>query len=374
MTGIRSWGDRVNAALRRSLISSIKQERAYYAAHPNEKMPKRASLMALSGGGAQGAFGAGLLNGWSASGTRPQFKVVTGISTGALIAPFAFLGPNYDDELRQAYTTIETKDVARPSQPLLSVLFGDQALADTAPLQKLVARYVTPALLNAVAREQAKGRRLLIGTTNLDAQRPVIWDMGAIAASGNPHALEIFRKVIVASASIPVAFPPVYFTVEADGESFEEMHVDGGVVAQVFLFGGDFSALEAARKAGGVRRPADLYVIRNGTPNPAWRAVTPRVFPIAERTVDTLIKFNGLNDLLRLHAIAVRDGIHFHLATIPDLGSAKPTEPFDRQYMNRLYRLGYEMAKNGYPWRTQPPITLYPDARATTQPSPSKSR
>ncbi len=361
MADVRTWGERINPAFRRSLIESVQQERDYYAAHPDQAMPKRVSMLALSGGGAQGAFGAGLLNGWSEAGTRPQFKLVTGVSTGALIAPLAFLGPEYDDKLRQAYTTIETHDILDTHGPLLTLLLGRQALADTEPLRRMVAQTIDEQVLEAIAREHRRGRRLLIGTTNLDAQRPVIWNMGAIAASGRPDALALFRKVIVASASIPVAFPPVYIDVVAAHQRFEEMHVDGGVVAQVFLFGGGFSVLDEARKAGTAARPIDLYVIRNGTPDPAWEAIAPRLMPIASRSIDTLLKFNGLNDLLRLHTIAVRDGMDFHLAYIPgDLRIEPPKEVFDREYMTRLFNLAYEAAKAGYPWREQPPVSLYP--------------
>ncbi|HEX7009661.1 MAG TPA: patatin-like phospholipase family protein [Phycisphaeraceae bacterium] len=373
MPDVRSWSEAIDPALRQSLRDSIEQERAYYAAHPDETRPERVSLLALSGGGAQGAFGAGLLVGWSEAGTRPQFKVVTGVSTGALIAPLAFLGPEYDDELREAYTTIETRDVLRPGRPLLTFLFGGQALADTTPLRRLVARFVDEEVLQAIAREHAKGRRLLIGTTNLDAQRPVIWNMGEIAASGHPRALELFRDVIVASASIPVAFPPVYIEVKAGSDTFEEMHVDGGVVAQVFLFGGGFSVLEEARRTATTPRPIDLYVIRNGSPDPAWQAVTPRLLPIASRSIDTLLKFNGLNDLLRLHAIAVRDGMTFHLAYIPGDLPFEPAEAFDPEYMARLFNLAYEAAAAGYPWREQPPVSLYPRADAVPLEDPEPS-
>ena len=359
MTDIRSWGENINEALRASIVESVQQERDYYAAHPEESMPQRTSLLALSGGGAQGAFGAGLLCGWTEAGTRPEFKLVTGISTGALIAPLAFAGPEYDDKLRAAYTTVETIDILIP-RPLL-ILFGSQALADTEPLRKLVSVYVDRQLLDVVAREHAKGRRLLVATTNLDAQRPVIWNLGAIAASGHPRALDLFRNVIIASASIPAAFPPVYIEVVADGKKYDEMHVDGGVVAQVFLFGGGFSVLQEARKHGITPRPIDLYVIRNGTPDPSWHAIAPRLLPIATRSIDTLLNVSGLNDMLRLHGIAVRDGMNFHLAYIPPDLSTESDEVFDREYMTRLFNAAFEASKNGYPWLKQPPMSLFPE-------------
>ena len=193
------------------------------------------NYLPLSGGGEDGAFGAGLLNGWSAAGTRPKFDVVTGVSTGSLIAPFAFLGSDYDAILKEAYTTISTADIAR-----VNVLFAAVGLAPSissnALFEKLIARYMTKQVLNAIAQEYRKGRALFVGTTDLDAQRAVIWNIGAIADSGRPDALELARRIIMASASIPGVFPPVRMKVTVDGKVYDELHVDGGVTRQVFLF------------------------------------------------------------------------------------------------------------------------------------------
>ena len=159
--------------------------------------------------------------------TRPSFKLVTGVSTGALTAPFAFLGPAYDEKLKQVYTTITTKDIFR-LRSLLAILLRPDAIALNDPLAKLTAEIVDEKMLKDVATEHLKGRRLFISTTALDAQRPVVWNMGAISASGHPNALGLFRDIMIASAAIPVAFPPIYIKVEAYGQRFDEMHVDGG--------------------------------------------------------------------------------------------------------------------------------------------------
>ena len=174
------------------------------------------NYLAVSGGGDNGAFGAGLMNGWTETGTRPEFKMVTGVSTGALIAPFAFLGPDYDAALREVYTTMTPEKVYR-ARGLSAALFDD-AMADTTPLAEMIAKYADQKMFDAIAREYQKGRLLLIGTTDLDAQRPVIWNIGAIAASGHPEALELFRKILRASAAIPGAFQPVLIDVEIDGQ------------------------------------------------------------------------------------------------------------------------------------------------------------
>ena len=182
------------------------------------------NYLAISGGGANGAFGAGLLVGWTATGKRPEFSMVTGVSTGALTAPFAFLGPEYDDEMKEVYTSTTTKDIAR-KRNLFTAAFGD-SVTDTAPLKALIAKYIDAEMIDAIAREHRRGRRLFIGTLNLDASRSVIWSIGAIAASDYPQKISLIHELLRASAAIPVAFPPVMITVEAEGKQYDEMHVD----------------------------------------------------------------------------------------------------------------------------------------------------
>ena len=213
-----------------------------------------AYFLAISGGGDNGAYGAGFLNGWTAAGTRPEFKVVTGISTGALIAPFAFLGPKYDHVLEKVYTTSSQKDIFK-KRGIAAWLFGD-SMADTRPLASVIESYVTRALLDEIAAEYAKGRILLVGTTNLDSLEPVIWNMTAIAASQDPRAVPLFRSILLASASIPGAFPPVMIDVNLDGAKYQEMHVDGGTIAQVFLYPPSVSIAGAPkRKTSGLHHP-----------------------------------------------------------------------------------------------------------------------
>jgi predicted acylesterase/phospholipase RssA len=224
------------------------------------------SFLAVSGGGSDGAFGAGLLVGWTARGDRPEFDIVTGVSTGALTAPFAFLGPRHDGALKEVYTKYSTDELVT-KQPIRGLL-GGEALANNAPLARVIASYVNEGFLQEVAHEHAPGRRLLIGTTNLDAQRPVIWDMGRIASS--PHALELFRSVLLASAAIPGVFPPVFIKVQADGQAREEMHVDGGTTNQVFLLPTQITTggIDAKLGINPIRR---LYIIRNGRLDPEFK-------------------------------------------------------------------------------------------------------
>jgi len=310
------------------------------------------NYLAISGGGANGAFGAGLLVGWTANGKRPEFTMVTGVSTGALTAPFAFLGPDYDDEMKEVYTSTTTKDIAK-QRNLLSAAFGD-SVTDTAPLKALIAKYIDAEMIDAIAREHRRGRRLFIGTLNLDASRSVIWNIGAIAASDYPQKISLIRELLRASAAIPVAFPPVMITVEAEGKEYDEMHVDGGAGSQVFVYPAavDWKLITQKLK---VRGKPKVYVIRNSFLDPDYDGTKRSVFPIASRTIDSLIRTQGIGDLYQIYALCKRDGNDFNLAYIPSDFTDKPTESFDPVYMRKLLDRGYQMALDGYPWEKAPP-------------------
>lgn len=314
----------------------------------------RSHLLAVSGGGEDGAFGAGLLCGWSETGTRPQFNLVTGVSTGALTAPFAFLGPDYDVALRDVYTNVTLQDVAE-SRGLLRAAFND-ALSDTAPLFRTISRHLDEAMLARLAQAYDQGRLLLIGTTNLDAQTPVIWNIGAIAKSGDPRALDLIRRILLASAAIPGAFPPVMIDVDLDGEKYQEMHVDGGAFAQAFLYPravGD--ARVARRRQGQTVRPVSAWVIRNARLDPGWASVDRRTFGIAGRAISTMIFTSGFNDVVRLYGSAERDGLDFNLAYIGADFTTELTAPFDQTYMRGLFEYGYQRGRAGYVWAKRPP-------------------
>jgi Patatin-like phospholipase len=322
-----------------------------------------ATYLAVSGGGENGAYGAGVLAGWSALGTRPQFKAVTGVSTGALIAPFAFLGTPYDEDLERVYTTIGQKDVL-VSRGLLSGVLGE-SLYDSGPLLRLIRRVLTPAMVAAIAREyNERGRILLVATTNLDAPSGVLWNIGAIAASGHRDSSELIARILLASASIPGAFPPVMIDIEAGGQHFQEMHVDGGTVAQVVFyppsfggkdFLGDGSAEAARLLRAAEQRSYSLYVIRNSRPGPDLETVDRSTLKIVGRAVSTLISTQGIGDLYQLYVICGRDGIDFNATWVPAGFSDKPKEPFDTAYMNRLYQVGRAAIQGGTAWSKYPP-------------------
>jgi len=312
-------------------------------------------LLAVSGGGDNGAFGAGLLNGWTAQGSRPVFDLVTGVSTGALIAPFAFLGSAWDDALRRVYTEVTLADIA-VQRSLLAFVFSD-GLADTAPLYGMISRELNARMLTELAQAYDEGRILLIGTTDLDAQMPVIWNIGAIAKSGHPRALETIHRILLASASIPGAFSPVLFDVTVGGQVRQEMHVDGGAVAQTFLYPSAVSAQRRARMERGQRvPPGRAYVIRNARLDPEWASVERRAFSIAGRAISTMIAASGINDVVRIWNNTRRDGVDYNLAFIGRDFTVEYTTPFNQAYMRALFDYGFAKARNGYPWSTQPPF------------------
>ena len=345
----RFWGDEwpTFAAERFEIFTVADFQREFDAVYERPH-----NYLAISGGGANGAFGAGLLVGWTATGERPEFSMVTGVSTGALTAPFAFLGSDYDDEMKEVYTNTTTHDIAT-KRNVLDAAFGD-SVTDTAPLQKLIAKYIDAEMIEAVAREHNRGRRLFVGTVNLDAARSVIWNIGAIAASDYPQKTELIRELLRASAAIPVAFPPVFISVEAEGKQYDEMHVDGGTGSQVFVYpaAADWRLITEKLK---VKGKPQVYVIRNSFLDPDYQGMKRNVLPIASRTIDSLIRTQGVGDLYQIYALCRRDGNDFNLAYIPSDFTEKPTEGFDPVYMKKLFARGYQMALQGYPWDKAPP-------------------
>jgi hypothetical protein len=350
---IRFWGDDASSITPADIETIAAQRNAAAKSDPS-LLKGTANLLALSGGGSNGAFGAGVLVGWGESGTRPRFDIVTGISTGALIAPFAFLGKAYDAQLASLYTTISTKDVVAKQGPV--AIFRNAAVASNKPLRHLAESYITDQLLDDVAREHAKGRRLLVGTANLDAGRPVIWDMGAIASSNAPDRKKLFQDVLIASASIPGVFPPVRISVTVDGKTFDELHVDGGTGNQVFLYPVNLSLGELDKRYKSNRKRA-LYIIRNGQTAPQYSPVKAKLAPVAAKSLDMLMRTQGIGDLYRMYVQTARDKISYNLIDMPDDFTMSEPKPFDSAYMKALYARGYEIGRNGnaIPWEHTPP-------------------
>lgn len=342
-------GDEAKIAL---LVKDLadKEKRSKGARATATRAPNQ--FLAISGGGDDGAYGAGVLVGWTARGDRPQFKVVTGISTGALSAPFAFLGPDYDTQLRQVYTDT-TVDRIFTKRSLLAAV-ADDAMTDTAPLGDLIGKFVDTRLIARIAQEYENGRLLLIATTNLDQGRAVIWNIGAIAQSKDPRARELIILILRASAAIPGAFPPVMMDVTVDGQRFEEMHVDGGAVAQSFLYPSSIKLKRAptARAIGGTDR---AFIIRNGRQFRPEETIKRQTLAIAGQAISTMTAASGINDTYRIYLTTKRDGVDFNLTFIGDDFAIPYKGPFDRDYMRALFAHGFEKGKRGGFWLKVPP-------------------
>jgi hypothetical protein len=349
----RFFADRDDPVMFAQMRQSYANETAWLKASGHTGPLPPAAFLTISGGGGDGAFGAGLLNGWSESGTRPEFKLVTGVSTGALIAPFAFLGPKYDHALKEAYTDTTDKNIYR-KRHFTAALFSD-GMADTVPMGHLISKYMDRAMLDDIAAEYAKGRLLLIGTTNLDTREPVIWNMGVIASSKDPAALELFHQIIRASASIPGAFAPTMIDVTVNGKRYQEMHVDGGVTRQVFMYPPNLDLDTATAALGGGARKRTIYIIRNSRLDADWASVDRRTLTIANRSVSSLIQTQGEGDLIRMYLTSTRDHVDYNLAYIPATFTVPQKSEFDETYMRALFERGREMAAHGYPWAKYPP-------------------
>ena len=329
----------------------VRRSRAGLAAKPS-------SILAISGGGDDGAFGGGLLIGWSERGDRPEFATVTGISTGALSAPFAFLGSEYDSALKEIYTNIDADDVFQ-KRTLLAVVASD-AMTDSAPLRAMITRFVDDRIISRIAEEYQKGRLLLIMTTNLDQGRAVIWNIGAIAASGHPRARKLIIDILLASASLPGIFPPVMIDITVEGKRYQEMHVDGGAIAQAFLYPPSlsFKKVREILKLDGLKYKKHkrvAYIIRNGRLYRPEADVKRSTLAILTQTTTTMTAASGVNDTYRIYLTTKRDGVGFNLAYIDDDFTVPYKGPFDKGYMRALFNHGFQKGLAGYPWRNTPP-------------------
>jgi predicted patatin/cPLA2 family phospholipase len=332
---------------------------------------QRGPWLILSTGGADGAFGAGLLNGLTAAGKRPDYTVVTGVSTGALMAPFVFAGPRYDAALAAVYTHTSAADI-------FEVGGTGESFLDTWPLRDLIAKQITPALLADIAAAHQAGRRLFIVTTDLDAGRSVVWNMGAIAVhfaahstgSGGDEALKLFRNILLASGSVPGAFPPVLIDVAANGKHFAEMHVDGGVAGQFFV-----TPPALMQSTSSYKIPADaLYIVVNSGLQPEFGVVERNTPTILAQTVSMAIKADLRVLLDRAYVAAKNSDIGFNVATIPPSFNAPSRGAFDPDYMKALFNVGYDQGKSASPFAAEPPAFPASPANGMSDPQPGANR
>ncbi|MDH3668856.1 MAG: patatin-like phospholipase family protein [Paracoccaceae bacterium] len=353
---VRFWGDDLTTSDVEAVLQDSRERlRVDPAVLPEFQKIDHADWLILSGGGPDGAYGAGLLAGWSERGDRPDFRLVTGVSTGAIVALFAFLGPQYDDTLKTLYTSHTTDDIA--SRTIFSGLTGGTALLDTRGYRTLIDGYVSDAMVAELADKHRRGYTLLIGTTNLDASRPVIWNISAIAASEHPMAKVLIRDVIQASSAIPVAFPPVLIPAFVGGERYDEMHVDGGATQQLMLFSPKLS-LRALDEALGRDINRTVYIVINNKLKKPYNPIRPRISSIAGAAVSSLISGSGTGDIYKVYAIAARDGEDVRINWIPRDFDVESAELFDPVYMTALYELGFAAGRSGIDWRNHPPDFL----------------
>ncbi len=337
----RSWGDEPDAAFEQRVRASIAKA---------SLKGQRPAYLTLSGGGGDGAYGAGILNGWTESGRRPEFTIVAGVSTGALIAPFAFMGPRYDATVKELYTSGVASSLLE-SPDLVSAIFGASIFSNDR-LRDLVARYITAEFVADVARESERGRLLFVLTTNLDSQRPVLWDMGAIARENTPGSVQRFRDVLVASASIPAVFPPILIDASANGHAFQELHVDGSVSANVFTLPRTYLSDRSNRSGA---RGGTIYIVLNTSPKPAFQVTEDTTRAVAERTISMGFKEQVRNDLTATYAASRQIGFDFNVTYIDDDTSSGSGIGFDTARMRKLYDEGYERGRTGTFWRKTPP-------------------
>ena len=350
--GLRAWGDEVSQPLLDTVAKKNEGIRAAAEAGGSNRSLLEADFLAISGGGDQGAFAAGVLSGWTKRGNRPEFEVVTGVSAGALAAPFAFVGSDHDGLLRNVYTEVGARDLYT-SRGMRG--FFPDALENNAPLRKTIEGYATNEFLDKIADGYRRGRRLFIQTTNLDAQRPVIWDLSAVAASDRPDRATMFAQILLASSAVPGLFPPVYFPVlAADGRMYTEMHVDGGVTAQLVFAPPEARVIEIEERIFGSRRKRSLYAIRNSKVCPEYQAAKPRALPIIARAVRTMIKYQVVSDLARLSRFSEQNNTSFYYCAVPGSLSMSAKGPFDKTLAQALFASGEEIGSKGL-WSSAAP-------------------
>jgi len=360
LEGGRTWGDEVPADIRAEFKRHLpNMTRLAHEARVTKNGKLQVNILALSGGGPDGAFGAGVLTGWTQRGDRPEFHLVTGVSAGAIIAPFAFLDPDYDPVLKEIWTQYQTNQLLTPQ--ILPGILGGPALADTSPLRHLIAKYVDRAFLAKVAAEYRRGRVLTVGTTNLDAKRPVVWNMGEIALKGTPEAVELFRDVIQASAAIPGLFTPVNIKVVVNGRTYDELHVDGGVTRQVYVapLNVPYEQYNQFYSRPPQRR---LFIIQNGKLTAEYEPVEEKTLPIAATSISTLLTSQSRGDIYRIYRMALDAGVDFHMLAIPDTFQVQRKQAFDPVYQKALFEEGVRLGRSPNAWSRSPPY-LHPGQR-----------
>lgn len=318
---------------------------------PKTPPEKKYEILVLSGGAVYGAYSAGVLVGWSDAGDRPIFDVITGVSIGALTAPFVFAGPEYDSVIRESSTMLRSEDLFKRRRGIRELL--NESVADNTPLRKRLNGLITPQFLQKVAAEHAKGRRLYIGSTNLDTKRLVVWDLGAIATKGD---VALFIDTMLASAAIPGFFPSVRFNVEIDGQQYEELHVDGGVTRSMFFRVPYIPPDKREAFGPSSLYDSNMYILIAGKLFADSDGVSPRTLRVAGAAISSLLYSGTRGDLARLYNYCTLTGMNYRSAAIPqELEVPMQSTNFDPAQTTKMFEAGYRAALEKKVWRTTPP-------------------
>jgi len=349
LTNLLPWGAVDENTSRNDSVFDIKNS---LGSSLLKKVDKKYNILAISGGGSHGAYGVGVLDGWYHSGDMPEFDVVTGISTGSIISSFVFLGSKHIDEISRIYTSIETSDIYHYN---FFKIFGGSSISSTMPLKSMIKEEITKELLDEVAKEYKKGRRLYVGTTNIDTGHLVVWDMTAIAASTHPNKLQLYRDIIYASSAMPGVFDPQYFEVEHGGEKYYQLHIDGGMNSYVFMIG----LFDEWKNILGISKDKKLDVSIYVLANRQYRYKKPSeplsddsalsiLVAVAKNSVDLLFD----RSVYRLYNACEINGYNFYYTGIDDdvKLTAMPHQ-FDIKEMNKLFKEGFKKGSNGIKWQ-----------------------
>ena len=338
-------------SIRNSLGSVLTQKADKYS-HTNSDVPF--NILTLTGGGSRGAFGTGLLIGWGEKGTMPNFDIVTGISTGAVMAPFIFLGKDELKKVEYFYTKMNTDEVFTSS---LLHIFGYGYMMNAKPLKALFAKTFDKAFLDKIAKEYKNGRRLYIGTTNIDTGQLTVWDMGAIASSSRPDKYQRFCDIIYASSALPIYLPPQYMQVNIDDKKYYQMHIDGGIYSQVFMIGllVNWGEVLNFKKSANTNFDVTLYTIANRKyrQRDVYKPIEQNPMSIIEAYVLTEMDLLFDRSVYRLYSSCKEKGFKFKMASIPNKMEdiiTVPTE-FKPKEMIKLYNLGYKIGNTHIQWK-----------------------
>jgi len=344
--------------IRNSVGTAIAQKADDYNTS-SERVPF--NILTLSGGGARGAYGAGLIYGWSERGNMPEFDIITGISTGAIMSIFIFAGGDELKKIKKFYTTLTTEDIYTSS---IFSFFSSVTINDTEPFRQLLASEIDDKLLSRVAKEYAKGRRLYIGTTNLDTGQLVVWDMGAIASSNRKDKLQHYRDIVYASSAIPILFAPQFFEVPVNDKPYYQMHVDGGIYSYVFMIGLFVNWDEVLDLKEDAKRDFDvtLYAVANRKYRQRHEYTPAKQNPTEVIRALLLTETDLLFDrsMYRLYKMTIDRGFKFRMATVPtDIDLVKLPTQFNPDEMSKLFDIGCASGINGYQWKDKVKLDEY---------------